>query len=232
MTALLTVDTSTPACSVALRVGGRSLYRYSEEARSHTRLIMSMINEVLGEAQLTVSQLDALGVTVGPGSFTGLRIGFATVQGLAFAADLPVVPVSTLQLIATTYERLAGPAEGAAVISILDARMAEFNCAVYQTASAAELTVLEKDQLLSAEQTLAIIKKYPAAMLAGDAGSLLDQAGLSADGYTPVYPNAADLIAITENRLAQGMAQSVESIELVYLRGTEAWQKRKRIREL
>ena len=87
MTALSTIDTSTPACSVALQVRGRSINSYSEEPRSHTRLIMSMINEVLSEAQLSVSQLDAIGVTVGPGSFTGLRIGFATVQGLAFAAD-------------------------------------------------------------------------------------------------------------------------------------------------
>ena len=232
MTALLTIDTSTPACSVALRVGGRSLNRYSEEPRSHTRLIMSMINEVLSEAQLSVSQLDAIGVTVGPGSFTGLRIGFATVQGLAFAADIPVVPVSTLQLMAATYGRLADVPAGAIVVPVLDARMAEFNCAVYRIESAAKLTVLEQDQLLSAAQVLAIIEQNPTAMVVGDAGPLIEESEFRADNYRSVYPNALDLLAIAESGLAQGMAQSVESIDLVYLRGTEAWQKRKRIREL
>ena len=232
MTALLTIDTSTPACSVALRVGGRSLNRYSEEPRSHTRLIMSMINEVLSEAQLSVSQLDVIGVTVGPGSFTGLRIGFATVQGLAFAADIPVVPVSTLQLMAVTYGRLVDAPSGTVVIPVLDARMAEFNCAVYQIESASNLIVLEQDQLLSAAQTLAIIEQYPASMVVGDAEPLIEESQFRTDNYRFVYPDALDLLAIAESRLAQGRAQSVESIDLVYLRGTEAWQKRKRIREL
>jgi tRNA threonylcarbamoyladenosine biosynthesis protein TsaB len=191
-----------------------------------------MINEVLGEAQLGVNQLDAIGVTVGPGSFTGLRIGFATVQGLAFAADIPVVPVSTLQLMAATYGRLADVPAGAIVVPVLDARMAEFNCAVYRIESAAKLTVLEQDQLLSAAQALAIIEQNPTAMVVGDAGPLIEESEFRADNYRSVYPNALDLLAIAESGLAQGMAQSVESIDLVYLRGTEAWQKRKRIREL
>lgn len=232
MTALLTIDTSTPACSVALQVGGRSLGRYSEEPRSHTRLIMSMINEVLSEAELGINQLDVIGVTVGPGSFTGLRIGFATVQGLAFAAGIPVVPVSTLQLMAATYARLVDAPSGTRVVPVLDARMAEFNCAVYQIDSATALTALQQDQLLSAEQTLAIIAQFPAAMVVGDVGPLAQEPGFRTDRYRPVYPNALDLLAIVESNLAQGMAQSVESIDLVYLRGTEAWQKRKRIREL
>ena len=86
MTSILAVETSTAACSVALSMGDARYTRYSEEPRSHTRLIMSMIDEVLAEADLKVGALDSLAVTVGPGSFTGLRIGFSTVQGLAFGA--------------------------------------------------------------------------------------------------------------------------------------------------
>ena len=63
---------------------------------------MAMIDEVLSEAGTTVDQLDAIAVTVGPGSFTGLRIGFSTAQGLAFGADIPVIPVSTLEVLAQT----------------------------------------------------------------------------------------------------------------------------------
>jgi len=79
---------------------------------------------------------------------------------------------------------------------------------------------------------LAIIEQYPAAMVVGDAGPLIEESEFSADNYRSVYPNALDLLAIAESGLAKGMAQSVETIDLVYLRGTEAWQKRKRIREL
>ena len=105
MNAILAVETSTPACSVALRLGDMVISRYSEEPRSHTKLVMNMISEVLAEASLSVQQLDTLAVTVGPGSFTGLRIGFAAVQGMAFGADKPVVPASSLQVMTATYLR-------------------------------------------------------------------------------------------------------------------------------
>ena len=112
MTSMLAIETSTPACSVALRVGDAVISRYCEEPRSHTRLVMSMIDEVLGEAGIKPNQLDALAVTLGPGSFTGLRIGFATVQGLAFGLDLPVVALSTLRGNGTNRGTQAGARKG------------------------------------------------------------------------------------------------------------------------
>ncbi len=84
MTAVLAIETSTPACSVALNLGERLISRYSEEPRSHTRVVMSMVDAVLKEAGIKATALNGLAVTLGPGSFTGLRIGFAAVQGLAF----------------------------------------------------------------------------------------------------------------------------------------------------
>ena len=81
MASILAIETSTAACSVALSVGESRFSRYSEEPRSHTRLIMAMVDAVLVEAGITVACLDAIAVTVGPGSFTGLRIGFATLRG-------------------------------------------------------------------------------------------------------------------------------------------------------
>lgn len=231
MATLLTIETSTPACSVALQCDGRLVSRYSEVPRSHTQLVMSMIDEVLGEAQISIDQLDAIGVTVGPGSFTGLRIGFATVQGLAFAADLPVVAISSLQAIVATYRRIAEVDNDIVVIPIIDARMNEFNCAVYRSQSSADMQVLAPDQLSSVEDTITLIGEYPSAILAGDAGSLTTLPEVAERDYQPIYPNAADLIAITEKRLAQGNVQSVETVDLVYLRGTDAWKKRKRLRD-
>ena len=232
MAALLTIETSTPACSVALQVDGRLVSRYSEVPRSHTQLVMSMVDEVLIEAQIKIDQVDAIGVTVGPGSFTGLRIGFATVQGLAFAADLPVVAISSLQAIVATYRRIAKAEADSILLPLIDARMDEFNCAVYQLQSEPEMRVLAPDQLLSTEHMMALIDEYPSAILIGDAGTLSTAPELTERGYQPIYPNAIDLMAIAERRFAEGIAQSIEAVDLVYLRGTEAWKKRTRLRDI
>ena len=128
MTSFLTIETSTPACSVALQVGSAVTYRYSQEPRSHTKLVMGMVSELLSQAGITVADLDAIGVTVGPGSFTGLRIGFATAQGLAFAADLPVVAVSTLETMVATFLRSQAKQNNyrdKSIVAMLDARMGE-----------------------------------------------------------------------------------------------------------
>jgi tRNA threonylcarbamoyladenosine biosynthesis protein TsaB len=232
MAVLLTIETSTPACSVALQVDDRLVSRYSEVPRSHTQLVMSMVDEVLSEAQVKINQVDAIGVTVGPGSFTGLRIGFATVQGLAFAADLPVVAISSLQAIVATYKRVAEVNSDSILLPLIDARMDEFNCAVYQLKSVPEMRILAPDQLLSAEHTMALIHDYPSAILIGDAGALSTATELIERGYQPIYPNAIDLMAITESRLAEGISQPIEAVDLVYLRGAEAWKKRKRLRDI
>lgn len=227
MTAILAVETSTPACSVALRLGDVIVSRYSEEPRSHTKLVMNMISDVLAEAGLSVQQLDMLAVTVGPGSFTGLRIGFAAVQGLAFGADKPVVHASSLQVMAATYLRRqnANQDAGMVIMPVLDARMAEFNCGCYKLEASGELTALVEDQLLDAEGAMALYRECQPDVIVGEAESLI---GTDSDlHFVPVYPDAVDLLTITQ----ANSAQPVESIELVYLRGTDAWQKRKKLRK-
>jgi tRNA threonylcarbamoyladenosine biosynthesis protein TsaB len=226
MTSVLAIETSTPACSVALRMGDTVISRYCEEPRSHTKLVMSMVDEVLGQAPIKAADLNGLAVTLGPGSFTGLRIGFATVQGLAFGLDLPVVAVSTLQVMAQTAVRKQGLEVGAIIMPILDARMGEFNCGCYRLESNGECRALMQDQLLTAEKALQLIDQYQPYTVVGEGGQL------EAPDLIDLYPDALDLVNIADAKFAQGLAQSIDSIELIYLRGTDAWQKRKRIRAL
>ena len=226
MTPILAIETSTPACSVALRAGDAVISRYCEEPRSHTRLVMSMIDEVLGEAGIKPNQLDGLAVTLGPGSFTGLRIGFAAVQGLAFGLDLPVAALSTLEVMAQTAARKQGLEEGAIIMPILDARMGEFNCGCYGLESNGKFRALIQDQLVSAEQARELIQQYQPNALVGEGGQL------EAEGFIDLFPDAEDLLKLAEFNFSQGLAQSIDAIELVYLRGTDAWQKRKRIRAI
>ena len=95
---ILSLDTATEACAVAVVVDDEVVER-TVMGRQHAERILELIQEVLAEAQLSPSQLDGIAFGRGPGMFTGLRIGAGVTQGIAFAADIPVVPVSTLRVL-------------------------------------------------------------------------------------------------------------------------------------
>lgn len=119
---VLAIDTTEQACSAALLVDGQVAERLQVAPRQHSRLILPMIEELLSEAELSLHQLDALAFARGPGSFTGVRIAAAVTQGLAVAADLPVVPVSSLLALAQGILRGHGAQR---VLAMFDARMQE-----------------------------------------------------------------------------------------------------------
>jgi tRNA threonylcarbamoyladenosine biosynthesis protein TsaB len=125
---LLAIDTATDACSAALYLDGAVLERFELAPREHTRLIMPMLDELMAEAGFAVTQLDALAFGRGPGSFTGVRIAAGVIQGIAYAADLPTVPVSTLA--AQAQQCFTETAHDWA-FAAMDARMGEIYWGVY-----------------------------------------------------------------------------------------------------
>jgi tRNA threonylcarbamoyladenosine biosynthesis protein TsaB len=114
---ILALETSTEACSVAIWQDGAVLERL-EHGRQHSERILAMVQEVLDEAGTALARMDALAFGRGPGSFTGLRIGAGVAQGLAFGANIPVVPVSSLAA-------LAQGLSAAQVLAVIDARMGQ-----------------------------------------------------------------------------------------------------------
>jgi tRNA threonylcarbamoyladenosine biosynthesis protein TsaB len=118
---LLALDAATEACSVALLCDGELNVRSVESGRGHAQQILKLVEQVLAEGQLSLSMLDGLAASIGPGAFTGVRISVAVVQGLAFGAGLQVVPVTTLE--ALSMQVLDG--DPARAIACLDARMGE-----------------------------------------------------------------------------------------------------------
>ena len=115
---ILALDTATEACSAALYVQGDVTSRLQIDPRGHARNILPMVEALLNEAGLALRDLDAIAFGRGPGSFTGLRIAAGVTQGLAFAAELPVIPVSTLAT-------LAQGSDNDDVLTAIDARMQE-----------------------------------------------------------------------------------------------------------
>jgi tRNA threonylcarbamoyladenosine biosynthesis protein TsaB len=118
---VLALDAATEGCSVALLCGHELIVRMSEEPRTHVEQILFMVEEVLAEAQVSLSMLDGIAASIGPGAFTGVRISVAVAQGLAFGAGLRVVPVTTLEALAS--QAMQGGA--AKALACLDARMGE-----------------------------------------------------------------------------------------------------------
>jgi len=118
---ILALDAATEACSVALLANDQFTVRALESGRSSAPKILRLAEEVLAEARVSLSMLDGIAASIGPGSFTGVRITVAVAQGLAFGAGLKVVPVTTLEALA--LQVLSDPVTHA--IACLDARMGE-----------------------------------------------------------------------------------------------------------
>jgi len=124
MDKVLAFDTSTTYCSVALHLDGNIFQDETEAGRRHSELLLPMTQSVLNDAGLELTDLDGIAFGAGPGSFTGLRIACGVAQGLAFATDLPIIGIGTLEAIAEqqTHDR---------VIVAMDARMGEIYHAAF-----------------------------------------------------------------------------------------------------
>lgn len=119
---LLAIDTTESACSAALLIDDQCQEQFEIAPRRHSELLLPMVEQLLAEANVSLRQLDAVAFARGPGSFTGVRIACAAAQGLATAADLPVVAVSSLLALAQGAMRSEGAAQ---VLAGFDARMNE-----------------------------------------------------------------------------------------------------------
>lgn len=118
---VLALEAATEGCSAALQIDGRLWVRTLDSGRGDATQLLTMVAQILAEAGVSLSSLDGIAASIGPGAFTGVRISVAVAQGLAFGAGIAVVPVNTLEALA--MQLLQGTAERA--IACLDARMGE-----------------------------------------------------------------------------------------------------------
>jgi tRNA threonylcarbamoyladenosine biosynthesis protein TsaB len=214
---ILALDTATENCSAALWIDGALREVLEETARDHASLILGMADRLLAEAQLTLGQLDAIAFGRGPGSFTGVRLAAAVTQGLAFAASLPVLPVSNLRALAARAFDALPAAEFA--VCCADARMGE----VYHGVFRRDLQPLGVEQVLAPSavvwglaadaQAIAIgrgFAAYPALLNMAPRGwcATLDQA----------LPRAREVAVLAAEDYKSGLAVPPAAAQPVYLR--------------
>ena len=208
---LLAIETSADHCSCALSVNGAVREELAVAGHTHSSLLLAMVARLMAEAGLTFAQLDAIAFGAGPGSFTGLRIACGAAQGLAFAHDLPVVPVSTL-------EALALESGGDRVIACLDARMGELYLAAYER-SGLQLKPIHPPALLKT----AALPELSGNWLGAGSGFAAHSAPLAgryklSDTLPALFPRAAAVARLATGKFARGESVPAEAAMPIYLR--------------
>jgi tRNA threonylcarbamoyladenosine biosynthesis protein TsaB len=215
---LIALDTSTEMCTVAIYQDGATIER-NEPGNRHSERILPMVMELLAESGLVLAQLDAIAFGRGPGSFTGLRIGAGVTQGLAFGADLPVVPVSSLAV-------LAQGIDAHQVLAALDARMNQVYWGAH-VRNASGLMELTGTEIVAAPQDL----PQPEGQGWTGAGSGWDQylplltqrLGPAVSDWRPKrHPLASDLAMLAAAELRAGRSVPAEQALPVYIRDNVA----------
>ena len=165
---ILALESSAKAASCAVLADGELLASAWQAAGlTHSRTLLPMVEGMLKNSELTMEAMDAVAVAAGPGSFTGLRIGIAAVKGLAWAAEKPCIPVSTLEAMAWPLAHLEG-----SIVCAMDARRQQIYNAVF-LADGGALERLREDRALSLEEAAADLARLDGPMtIVGDGAQM------------------------------------------------------------
>jgi tRNA threonylcarbamoyladenosine biosynthesis protein TsaB len=218
---LLAVETSSIACSVALRVGDDVQEKHVVEAKAHTRILMPMIRTLLDDAGLGVADLDALVLGNGPGSFIGMRIGASVVQGLAYGANLNIVPLSSLAAVAAEAFQCHA---GSHVAIAQDARMNQVYFGCFERDEAGLPTPIGIECIQDIEEIESLKKYSDVPWLAAGAGwqQYPSLAALQLPGLTVLQditlPRASTLLRLAPGSIESGKSIPPEQLQPAYLR--------------
>lgn len=256
MITLLAFDAATEVCSVALDKGKQRWLRYSDTPRSHAQMLLPYIDELVSESQVSLGKLNAIALTHGPGSFTGIRIALSVAQGLSYASNVPLIPVSSLDALAYTFLHSDNDTvlcTGDVVMTVFDARMNEVYWAAYRYVDGRLLQIHEPSicgvddfphvwRVVLSEQ-----KEEPPMVYALGHGwaipTLAEQAHI--DGLNVLanlFPSASGVLEFVYAQLHElssvdsdeerilSISCAASDLEPLYLRNEVTWKKRERIR--
>lgn len=191
---LLSIDSSAVTASVALTNGDEVINScLKNTGLTHSETLLPMIKDVLGD--VSISSIDGIAVTVGPGSFTGVRIGVSTVKGIAFTHDIKCYPVSTLEAIANNFEN-------GIICAVMDARRMQFYNAMFEI-NDCKSKRLTPDRAISIDDLREELSNYNSVIIAGDGAKLcydnINLTNVKLAQEDKIYQNALGVAKASKN---------------------------------
>lgn len=198
MAVILNIETSTSVCSAALTAEGMVLTHYEDfEGRNHATLLSGFIKQCLDFAAERELKLDAVAVSIGPGSYTGLRIGLSEAKGLCYALKIPLIGVSTLELMAVSVMFNFDYDPETILVPMIDARRMEVYTAAYD--SALKPILSPSPLILDSDSYSDILDKYPTAFFGDGSEKAKDIIKSPSARFIPdIFPLAAYMTALSE----------------------------------
>ncbi len=228
MDRLLLIETSTALCSVALAENGNIVsYRESSAAKVHASLTAVFIDEILAERGLAISELDAVCVSMGPGSYTGLRVGVSTAKGLCFGAKLPLIAVGTLDTLVAQADD-----EGYRhIIPMIDARRMEVYSAVFTREEGRGFiqTTPTEPTIIDENSFSAQLENGPTLFIGDGAGKCAEPLKHPNARFIQCHPNARAMLAPAMNAYKEKRFEDIAYFEPFYLKEFVATVSKKKI---
>ena len=221
---ILALDTALNACSVAIMdADDICAHLHEKRRRGHAETLMPMVQSLMKKAELCYHDLDLIAVTVGPGTFTGLRIGLATARGIALAADKPIVGITSLEALAASVPREI--AAGRPIVATADARRGEiYMQAFIRTDAADRITPMDAPMAVPIAEAYRLLPQENTALLGSGVPLLMGLPGFDADKYAPLdLDEDPDAIVVARLAAATGLpAKGAEPPAPLYLRAPDA----------
>jgi tRNA threonylcarbamoyladenosine biosynthesis protein TsaB len=216
---LLALETSTAFLSIALKKGNQVFQFEEKSGLQTTQGVLPVIQDLLNAADLTLQDLQGLALGIGPGRFTGLRIATSVIQGIAFAHDLLVMPISSLQACAQHFFDQTGAPK---ILTAFNAYQEEIYWGAYQLNSEGFMQAIVQDCLIKPDQ--ASLPNLEDWVGVGDAFELYPFILPNIERKTNCFPTAKAVLRLAEAKDFQKEGLSAERVIPVYLRGKGAWK--------
>lgn len=213
MAIILNIETATKNCSVSLSKSGKTIFvkEHADQGYSHAEKLHVFIDEVIKECQINISEINAVAVSKGPGSYTGLRIGVSAAKGLCYALNIPLIALDTLEILANQVQK-----KGGLIVPMLDARRMEVYSVIFN--NDLEKISETKAEILSTESYAEINEKI---YFVGDCQEKC-QTVLTKNNFEflpeIVYPSANEMSKISYQKFENKQFEDVAYFEPFYLK--------------